>query len=994
MFQSVKQKVSLLELIEKDTGLLLKESGQNWVIDSEDEQGGCPFCGHHDCFRIKEESVETAFFHCFSCGEHGDIFEWRAKRKKINLREACVELAQEYEIPLPHNYSPIQEIFEVAAKYYENNFWVECNRPYPELGKLTPLDYQLQVRHHSEDILKRVHIGWGDGGLSDFLTGVGFEEDLLVQSGMVTRKDNKPIRDFLPSRCFIFPHYVRGRVSHFTFKDPLKKLAYQLPKKFTLNGWTFYNQDSVRNAQTVIVCEGEHDLISILDTGKANAVIATIGQLSSTQLAWMRDNLGQKNIATCFDPDGAGDEYRIKVEKNRASFKNLAHVLPPDGKDIDELLGGGADLADLIKNNLVEVKLDEDSKPGEVEEELGLPWSGKEEKEEAKPEPEPTKPDQEAFISALKEIEEGEAKSNEEEEEEEGGDESGEGSSYDNIEQRKGSYFKITYKEGVPTYSQISDFIIKLLNIYETVEGERHREVQIVKDNGYKSKPIMVNSDTKVSLRLFRSLVAKAADASFMGTERDLDNVWKMVFAQTNAAEIKLIRSVGRQENLRSWVFRNKLIMDTGAVIDADDSGVFWLPGKRSGVRPDSLADVDRADSKSDIPSLITDLTDGERDELVTSFLDNLSTNLNNRGDALLLLGWTYASVYSDLIFELNRGFPFMFLWGINGKGKSTIAKWVTQDFWGITGYGSTSVPNLKSGAGLFRLADYYSCLPLIVDEVRSDELTKQYLGMFRSFYDREARVMGTEKFFGVKSQKPKSNFVFIGEDQFEDAATRERCIPIRIPVKGRELSSSYLWMEDNKSKFTGVTYKWILESCDVLLSPDSKTALKEEIKGLDRALLEAGCSQRTSKNWAAIGVFSEKLCQKYCPDFDFIEYLKKVCLVEAEFQTSNTTLTQFWEYVEGIKAQERSPINNCHILTEGNLMHIWYPPVFRAVQDTLRGHFPFSKNAVKSAIREEPYFVSENRKVSMGLEGTRRTVITLDLNHCPDSVRNIAEVN
>jgi hypothetical protein len=67
---------------------------------------------------------------------------------------------------------------------------------------------------------------------------------------------------------------------------------------------------------------------------------------------------------------------------------------------------------------------------------------------------------------------------------------------------------------------------------------------------------------------------------------------------------------------------------------------------------------------------------------------------------------------------------------------------------------------------------------------------------------------------------------------------------------------------------------------------------------------------------------------------------------------------------------------------------------VFKQVLDDTRGRFAFSKNAVLSAIREEPYFVSDERKVKMGLNGIRRVVLTLDMSLAPDTIKNIGEFN
>lgn len=984
MFDSVKQGVSLLDVISKDLGVELKPVGSaNYGIEDERDHGGCPFCTHNDCFRVKyvESEQQNSIYHCFSCEAHGDVIGWRVARakeagKEITPKEAALELAREYNIQLPNDYNPLQEIFRLAGHYYETCLWETCNRPYVELGRMTPLQYQKDVRRHSEEALKTWHVGWSDGRLVDYLEGLGFDQELLIQSGLcsVDKKTGRVRGDFLPAKCFIYPHYVKGRVSHFTFKDPLKKLAYQLPKKFSLNGYMFYGQDTVQQAETVVVVEGENDLLSCWDTKKVPAVIATIGQISGEQLDWIKENLAEKNLITLFDPDDAGDKYRIKVEKLRRFVKKLAHVRPPDGHDIDKHLAEGADLESLILNNVVKVEIPDDpKKPATV----SAPWD--------KTEPE-LSPEAQSFQDKLAEA--GLASPGASEAAAPAADEHVVETEGNSIIQRRGAYYRTEFKDGDSKFVKISDFIIQLRNVFLMEDGERRREIIIVREDGYVSEPVMVDSETKVSMKPFRTLLARAADASFTGRESDMSGMWDLVYSQASEILVRVPRQVGRHEGVRGWIFRNKFISDTGTVTDPDKDGIFWLHGKSMGIRAESLNVSNLpADEKVDIPFIDTSLTVEEKDALLKSVIENLAQNRNNPGQAITLLGWMYSCIHSNTIFDLNRGFPFLFLWGVNGKGKTTIARWL-QDFVDMRTPGYTSVPQLKSGVGLGRKAQYYSSLPILIDEVRSNRETEEYLGVFRSYYDRTSRDLGTRDGFGVRVQEVRSTFIFVGEDQFDDQAARERCIPLRIsPTTGSQ--DTFKWLEDHKHLFTGIAYHWILEATSW-----DKVDLNNEIRALDKELVAQGCPQRTSKNWAAIGVFGLRLAKKYMPDFDYKEFLVTTAKKEASYQKLDTTLMQFFEYVEAIQAQENPKITANHVMEEDGKLHIWFPAVYKIVQDEARGKFPFSKNAVLSALREEGYFLSDERKVQMGMSGVRRVVVTLDLSKSPDSVKNIALTN
>lgn len=967
MFDTIKKQVNLLEVIAKDLDVDLIPIGtDNYAIEDEKAHGGCPFCSHNDCFRVKfvSDEIENSIYHCFSCEAHGDVISWRSEQKKITPKEAAKELAKEHGIAISNDYSPLQEIFTLAMQYYENCFWTECNRPYIELARMTPSEYQKNVRHHNEKTLKDWHVGWSDGGLIEYLEALGIDSELLDESGL----RNKKGRDFLPTKCFIYPHLVKGRVSHFTFKDPLKKVAYQLPKKCSLNGYMFMGQDTISKSDTVIVVEGENDLMSTWETGKVPAIIATIGQISGDQLDWMRDGLSEKNVITIFDADDAGDKYRIKVEKIRKYFKKLAHVRPPQGQDIDDVLTEGMDLEEFIFKHVVKVDVKSDPDAPKV---VTAPWDDEpsdeaksfQEKLEANGLAVPKK-DAPAF-----ELEEGVIEI--------------EGSQ---VIQKKGAYYRVTYKEGEPTFIQISDFTLQLKNVFKNEDGERQREIIIVRQNGYTSEPFKINSDTKVSLKPFKVMMANMADATFTGRESDLEAMWKIVYSQVPDTLVQVPRQVGRHEKFKGWIFGNKYISDSGTVIDPDDEGIYWLNGRSLGIRPESLRTETQEEKAPDIPSIDTSLTVEEKESLLKEVIESLAKNRQNLGQALVLLSWTQSCIYSNTIFGMNGGFPFLFLWGMHGKGKTTIARWL-QDFYNMKGPGYTSIPQIKSGVGLGRKIQYYSSLPILIDEIRSSRETEEYLGMFRTYYDRTARDLGTREGFGVRTQQVRSCFMYVGEDQFDDPALRERCVSLRIsPTDDPE---SYKWLRDNSHRFSGITYHWILESCGV-----NRELLRAEIEALDRELVGHGCPNRVSKLWASVGYFGLRLAEKYAPDFDFKKFIVETCIKEATHQKSDTTLSQFFEMVEAIQANDNSKLTNKHILTDGNQLHIWYPAVYKVVQDDSRIKFPFSKNAVLSALREEPYFVSDSKKICMGLDGARRVVVTLDLDKCPNSLKNIGLYN
>ena len=996
MFELIKQQVSLLSELEKDLGVSFKQTGErNWIIDADKDVESCPFCGHHDCFKVThvEGSNEGSFYKCFSCDAKGDVINWRAFYKNVPVGDAAKQLADEHNIQLPRNTNPIQNIFNLAAGHY-HSVLMDHDKTLPYLGGLTPLDYQVKTRKRKLAILEKFKVGFSTGSLYDFLSGIGVDMELAEESGLV--KDG---RDYLPRNCFIYPHFVNGKASHFTFKDPLKKLAFQLPKKFSLNGYKFYNQDSIKDSGLVLIAEGENDVLSLMETGKSPATLGTIGQISSEQLAWLRDNCGSKKIITMFDPDGAGDKYRKKLEANRRYFKGLLHILPPNDMDIDELLVSGVDLEAIVRDNRVDISAEEKPEVSALDWEppVEAPKQAQEPPislSEAQVLPETSEGSNVVLISPdadkySKLIGGASIPTNnvyvppdipEDQEVSLGGCA---------VFQKYGRYWRTTMKNDSPVDTPISDFILVLQNVYVKEDGDRQREVIVKKTNGKQSLPFMINSETKVSMKSFRILMAKILDCSWTGREQDFDAMWDLVYKNFNDREIHIPLYVGSHPATNGWLFRNVFIDGQGESVLPDPNGIFWSSDKKGGIKPQSIMSDGEIDSA--IPELVTNKTKEETSFLMEGVIENLSKNLGSTGKALLSLGWIHSNVYSDMIFRHDHGMSMFVYWGKHGGGKSTIVGWL-RGLLGLRGnVGKTSVVRLGSAVGFLRMASYYSSLPMFLDEMRSDEKSNSYIGMIRSWYDRESRPLASfDDSNQIRVQKLRSTLIIAAEDLPEDPATRERLVAVRMYKSDdprRELVESYKWFEAQGSDLSCIGYQWIRESKDV-----NEADLFADIGKMELQLRAAGCSSRVAKKFAAAGYFGNVLAEMYCPGFNFLEYLVQESHEEQVQQTNDSTLSNFFELIEAMMARTNPRIEHGkHIRTEGDFLHLWFHAIFTEISAENRGKMGWSKTAIKRHIREEPYYVSDDKRVTMGVEGSRPAVITLDLRKATDTIKNIA---
>ena len=307
MFKEVRAAISLSAAIEKYTSKELIAAGTD-TLQLEDKE--CPFCGHRDCFKVRV-SEEATNYKCFSCGEWGsNAISFYATLFKVDDYVAARKLANDFEVSVEVNMTTHQKIFELAANYFHNCLLESKQEILVGGVQYTPIEYQLKKRLHTMECLTKEMVGWNDGGLVRFLMTFDYTEQELVDAGLVSEnKKTGKYTPYLKKGCFIYPHFVKGLVSHFTQKDPLGETPpYQIRNENRLNNHMFYGQDSATKYKTLVLVEGENDRLSILEHTKGSVgVLATIGGPSGAQRKWIESNCAEADVITVFDRDDAGD---------------------------------------------------------------------------------------------------------------------------------------------------------------------------------------------------------------------------------------------------------------------------------------------------------------------------------------------------------------------------------------------------------------------------------------------------------------------------------------------------------------------------------------------------------------------------------------------------------------------------------------------------------------------------------------------------------------
>ena len=342
----VKAMFDLPEVIASLLGNSIKPTQSDYCQLEEDK---CPFCGHKGCFKIFHSDPDNQQYHCFSCEEHGDIFQFLVSQELAeNAYEAAnkllngeIEEASFITEPRPRKAKPEPTALTPEQYQRRQSLLVEAREYYFEEmigGDAQPLKQLAMKRKIRFDTLIDHRVGYSKGELWRYLIEVGFEIQELYDSGLVHGGKFKP-RDFFPNGVYIFPHYDEsGDICRFTFKDPLKERQYQLPKQYWLNDIQFYGQDSITRDGSVAIVEGEHDLLALYENGWQGPILATNGSIGQSQRDWIVQHLHNRDVITFFDSDNAGEHYRTLFQE--LGLDSLIQVILPEGKgkDIDDYL--------------------------------------------------------------------------------------------------------------------------------------------------------------------------------------------------------------------------------------------------------------------------------------------------------------------------------------------------------------------------------------------------------------------------------------------------------------------------------------------------------------------------------------------------------------------------------------------------------------------------------------------------------------------------------
>ena len=292
-------------------------------------------------------SDEKGFYHCFSSGEHGNIFDFLMKTQSLKFGEAVRQLSSQAGMQ-PYRFSNFDAEKEKRYQSYKNIF-KDYSEHYHKIlleNNSLPKEY-LKKRGINKDTIIEFQIGYVPYN-SDFYIELSkkYSEKEISDTGLFYKNEKykKNINRFY-SRI-IFPiRNITGDVIAFggrIIED--KKIAKYINSpetEFYKKGKHVFNLDKARSAHNkaheVVIVEGYMDVISIYSTGIKNVVSNSGIALTESQI-----NLIWKffsNPIICLDGDVSGQKAALRIaesllphvkENNQIGFVTLSKGMDPD----------------------------------------------------------------------------------------------------------------------------------------------------------------------------------------------------------------------------------------------------------------------------------------------------------------------------------------------------------------------------------------------------------------------------------------------------------------------------------------------------------------------------------------------------------------------------------------------------------------------------------------------------------------------------------------
>lgn len=336
VIDEIREKADIVNII--SDYVAIRKRGKNYL-------GLCPF--HSERTPSFTVSQEKQLFHCFGCGEGGNVFSFLMKAENIHFVESAKLLADKlgisfaipdkYNLKNEDNSGEAYKILDISAKYFSDF-----------LKKSETAKEYAKKRGLNDKCIEFFKIGFAPdswNGLLDHLISKGFIPKAIEKAGLIIEREEKhSYYDRFRNRL-MFPIFdAKGRIIAFgarALDDSTPKYLNSpdspvYNKSNILYGLNF-SKDFIKSQNQVVIVEGFMDFIACFSFGIQNAAAAAGVALTENHAKILKRFTN--NFVLVFDKDFAGEkasDRSIDMLKNLDINVRIADL--SKGKDPDEII--------------------------------------------------------------------------------------------------------------------------------------------------------------------------------------------------------------------------------------------------------------------------------------------------------------------------------------------------------------------------------------------------------------------------------------------------------------------------------------------------------------------------------------------------------------------------------------------------------------------------------------------------------------------------------
>ena len=299
-------------------------------------------------------SDEKGFYHCFSTGEHGNIFDFLMKTKSFGFGEAVKSLAAEAGMP-EYKFTKMDKQKEKRFNSYKNIFKEYSEFFHEQIFKsenVQALNY-LEKRGISKNIIKDFKLGYVPWQ-NDFYRKLQekFSDEEISLTGLFYKNDKtgKFIHRFNSRIIFPINNLVGDPIAfggRIIKESKLAKYINSPETEFYKKGRTIFNLDKAKEYRSktkdVIIVEGYMDVVSLYASGIKNIISNSGTAITETQIQLIWKFFSSPIV--CLDGDESGQNAALRIAEK------LLPLINENNKIYFSILPKGEDPDDYIKKN-------------------------------------------------------------------------------------------------------------------------------------------------------------------------------------------------------------------------------------------------------------------------------------------------------------------------------------------------------------------------------------------------------------------------------------------------------------------------------------------------------------------------------------------------------------------------------------------------------------------------------------------------------------------